>query len=88
MIVNYDHGTVKVSFVPIVMSTNSNKFNFLRLKEERLMNVLRIKVFTLCTIAFLAFGIIGCNEGSGEKTGKEIDQAIESTKDKIHEATK
>ena len=51
------------------------------------MNLLSIKVFTLCTIVFLVFGTIGCNEGSGEKAGKKVDQAVESAKEKIHNAT-
>ncbi|GJQ60141.1 MAG: hypothetical protein SCALA701_29420 [Candidatus Scalindua sp.] len=52
------------------------------------MKTLSIRLFTLCTVAFLAFGIIGCNGGSGERAGKEVDKAVESAKETIHEATK
>ena len=53
------------------------------------MNFLRIKMFVLCAIAFIAFGITGCKqEGTAEKAGKEVDQALESGKEKLEEATK
>ncbi len=53
------------------------------------MNFLRIKMFILCAIAFIAFGITGCKqEGTAEKAGKEVDQALESAKEKLEEATK
>lgn len=51
------------------------------------MNVLRIKMVTFCTIAVISFGIMGCNEGPGEKAGEKVDQAIDSAKEKIHDAT-
>ena len=53
------------------------------------MNFSRIKIFALCAIAFYAFGIAGCKkEGTAEKAGKEFDQAMDSAKEKLQEATK
>jgi len=53
------------------------------------MNFSRIKIFALCAIAFYSFGIAGCKkEGAAEKAGKEVDQAVESAKEKLHESTK
>jgi len=52
------------------------------------MNFLRIKMVVLCAIVCLAFGITGCEKGTAEKAGKEIDKAVDSAKDSIHEATK
>ncbi len=53
------------------------------------MSFLRIKMFVLCAIAIFAFGITGCKkEGTAEKAGKEVDQALESAKEKLEEATK
>ena len=53
------------------------------------MNFLRIKMFILFAIAFIAFGITGCKEkGTAEKAGKEVDKAIDSAKEKLEEATK
>ncbi len=50
---------------------------------------LRMKMFVLCAIACFAFGVAGCGEeGTAEKAGKEVDQALESTKEKLEEATK
>ncbi len=53
------------------------------------MNLLRIKMFVLCAIAFIAFGITGCKqEGTAEKAGQEVDKAIDSSKEKLEEVTK
>ncbi len=58
-------------------------------KRENIMNFLRIKMFILCAIAFIAFGITGCKqEGTAEKAGKEVDKSIESAKEKLEEVTK
>lgn len=38
---------------------------------------------------FLACGFVGCKkEGTAEKAGKKIDQAIDSAKKQVEEATK
>ncbi len=50
---------------------------------------LRMKMFVLCAIACFAFGIAGCGEkGTAEKAGKEVDKAIDSSKEKLEEVTK
>ncbi len=50
---------------------------------------LRMKMFVLCAIACFAFGIAGCGEkGTAEKAGKEVDKAVDSAKDAMHDATK
>lgn len=50
---------------------------------------LRIKMLVLCAVACFAFGIVGCGEkGTAEKAGKEVDKAVDSAKDAIHDATK
>ncbi len=50
---------------------------------------LRIKIFVLAAIACFAIGTSGCGEkGTAEKAGKEVDKAVESAKDAIHDATK
>jgi outer membrane lipoprotein-sorting protein len=50
---------------------------------------LRMKMFVLCAIACLAFGIAGCGEkGTAEKAGKEVDKAVDSAKEKFEEVTK
>jgi len=45
------------------------------------MNFLRIKMFVFCAIACFAFGIAGCEKGTAEKAGKEVDKAIDSAKE-------
>ncbi len=50
---------------------------------------LRVKMFILATVACFAFGVAGCGEkGTAEKAGKDIDKAVDSAKDAIHDATK
>ncbi len=50
---------------------------------------LRVKIFVLTAVACFAFGIAGCGEkGTAEKAGKDVDKAVDSAKDAIHEATK
>jgi hypothetical protein len=52
------------------------------------MKSLLAKILVLCFSAFLAFTFIGCEkEGPAEKAGKELDQAVESAKEKVEEAT-
>lgn len=46
-------------------------------------------VLMLMMVASLTIGVFGCEkEGTGEKAGKALDQAMEDTKDKLDEATK
>ncbi len=60
-------------------------FNIVR--KEKVMK-LRIKMVVLAAVACFAFGIAGCGEkGTAEKAGKEVDKAVESAKDAIHDAT-
>jgi hypothetical protein len=52
------------------------------------MKFVKQGVLVLCIIAFCAVGIIGCKKkGPAEKAGKEIDQAFDSAKKKVEEAT-
>ena len=47
------------------------------------------KVLMLMMVASLTIGVFGCEkEGSGEKAGKALDQAMEDAKDKLDEATR
>lgn len=53
------------------------------------MKSLRIKIFIFCLIGFFTFTLTGCKkEGAAEKAGKKIDQAVDSAKKKMEEATK
>ena len=52
------------------------------------MKFVKQGVLVLCIIAFCAVGIIGCEkEGPAEKAGKKMDQAFDSAKKKVEEAT-
>jgi len=52
------------------------------------MKSLSTKIVILCISTFLAFAFIGCEkEGPAEKAGKQLDQAIESGKEKAEEVT-
>lgn len=56
--------------------------------KENIMKSLSTKILVLCISSFLAFAFIGCNnEGPAEKAGKQFDQAVDSAKDKVEEAT-
>ncbi len=47
------------------------------------------KLLIFCLMGFLACGFVGCKkEGTAEKAGKKIDQAIDSAKKQVDEATK
>lgn len=47
------------------------------------------KIIILCVSALFAFAQIGCErEGTAEKAGKNIDKALDTTKEKINDATK
>jgi len=47
------------------------------------------KLVIFCFIGLLACGLVGCKkEGAAEKTGKKIDQAIDSAKKEVEKATK
>jgi hypothetical protein len=54
------------------------------------MKTLGKKLFILCLLGFFACGFVGCQkeEGTAEKAGKKIDQAIDTAKEKVQEATK
>ena len=54
------------------------------------MKKLGEKLFILCLMVFLACSFVGCKkeEGTAEKAGKQIDQAIDSAKKQFEEATK
>jgi hypothetical protein len=46
------------------------------------------KVILIFSAIVLAFATVGCEkEGGAEKTGKKIDNAFNTVKDKIHKAT-
>lgn len=48
------------------------------------MKTLGKKLLVLCFIGFLACGFVGCKkEGTAEKVGKKIDQAIDSAKKQV-----
>lgn len=53
------------------------------------MKTLVKKLLILCLMGCVACGFVGCQkeEGAAEKAGKKIDQAVDSAKKKIHEAT-
>lgn len=41
-----------------------------------------------CLCLFLAGGVVGCEkEGSGEKAGKKVDEAVDAAKDKLKKLT-
>ena len=49
----------------------------------------RLKMVVFAAVVCFAFGITGCGEkGNAEKAGKEVDKAVNSAKDAIHDATK
>jgi len=54
------------------------------------MKTLGKKLLILCLMGFLACSFVGCKkeEGTAEKAGKKIDQAIDSAKKQVEEATK
>jgi hypothetical protein len=57
--------------------------------KEVIMKKLGEKLIILCLMSFLACGFVGCKkEGTAEKAGKQIDQAIDSAKKQVEEATK
>jgi hypothetical protein len=57
--------------------------------KEGTMKTLGKKLLILCLIGFLASGFVSCKkEGTAEKAGKQIDQAIDSAKKQVEEATK
>lgn len=57
--------------------------------KEVVMKKLGKKLLILCLMGFLACGFVGCKkEGEAEKAGKKIDQAINSAKKQVEEATK
>jgi hypothetical protein len=57
--------------------------------KESAMKSLGKKLLILCLIGFLASGFVSCKkEGTAEKAGKQIDQAIDSAKKQVEEATK
>jgi hypothetical protein len=57
--------------------------------KEVIMKKLGKKLLILCLMGFLACGFVGCKkEGTAEKAGKKIDQAIDSAKKQVEEATK
>ena len=52
------------------------------------MKSLSTKILVLCISSFLAFAFIGCNnEGPAEKAGKQLDQTVDSAKEKVEEVT-
>ena len=52
------------------------------------MKSLFTKTLILCVSSVLTFAFFGCEkEGPAEKAGKQFDQAIESAKEKVEEAT-
>jgi hypothetical protein len=53
------------------------------------MKKLGKKLLILCLAGFLACNFVACKkEGEAEKAGKKIDQAIDSAKKSVEEATK
>ena len=57
-------------------------------KEDKMNSIFK-KGTILFILVMLAFVQIGCKkEGPVEKTGKEIDKAFDTAKDKINDATK
>ena len=53
------------------------------------MNSMFKKGIILFILVMIAFVQIGCKkEGTAEKTGKEIDKALDTAKDKINDVTK
>lgn len=54
------------------------------------MKTLVKRSLVLCLMGFVACGFVGCQkeEGPAEKAGKKIDQAVDSVKKQVHEATK
>jgi hypothetical protein len=56
--------------------------------KEVIMKKLGKKLLILCIIGFLGCGFVGCKkEGTAEKAGKKIDQAIDSAKKQVEKAT-
>lgn len=49
----------------------------------------KAKTVLLFSVLILALSSVACEkEGGAEKAGKEIDKALDTAKDKIHDATK
>lgn len=47
------------------------------------------KILILCGLALFVFAQIGCErEGAAEKAGKNIDETLDTAKEKINDATK
>jgi len=50
---------------------------------------LKSKAALLCLLAIFVLSAMGCEkEGTAEKAGKKIDEAVSSAKEKINDATK
>jgi hypothetical protein len=44
---------------------------------------------TIGALLFFSMALVACSdEGSAEKAGKEVDEAFDSAKEKVHDATK
>ena len=53
------------------------------------MKTLGKKFLIFCCLGFLACGFVGCKkEGTAEKVGKKIDQAVDSAKKEVEKAAK
>jgi hypothetical protein len=51
--------------------------------------ILKSKALLLFSLLVLALATVACEkEGGAEKAGKQIDKALDTAKDKIHDATK
>jgi hypothetical protein len=60
-----------------------------RLNERRFKMSLFKKLFMIVVIVLLVAGIYGCKkEGPAERAGKDIDKAMEDTKEKLDDVTK
>lgn len=47
------------------------------------------KIVMIGALVCVTLALVACGEqGSAEKAGKEIDKAVDSVKEKVHEATK
>lgn len=57
-------------------------------ERNRIMQKKSILVLLMSAIFFVIFTISGCDsQGTAEKTGEKIDQAVESAKDTVEEAS-
>jgi hypothetical protein len=60
----------------------------LRHRKENIMKSFFKKILIYSISSFFVFTFIGCeNEGPAENAGKQIDQAVDSAKKSIEEAT-